>query len=331
MSTQNQFVVTVCNCFLRNTSTDAIVLKGKTLLSSALTQSVQNLEIKGGPGNQLLYDYSNEKKIEIKIEDAVWKEEYLALNSGVSIANGAKDFYIFDEAVTLVAGVGSVAQTPTGKVYVEKSDGTYVTITPNVKQIDLSDAAATSCKATYQYSTTVDSITLNGDDFPDSFELVMMTEIMGASAKLADLQIIVPQFKVSGNFEISFGASSAATSRLDGKALADADYMYAEVYILPVSSTIAYTQIAASPATVAVTVAAGDDHTAQLSVIGIRGGNYANVNLLAADCTFTSSVEAKASVGAHTGLITGLEAGDTVITIEHDASGLLDYVNVTVS
>ncbi len=328
MANENQFVVTVADIVLIDDDSDAVVLKGKTLLSSALTQSVQNLEIKGGKGNQLLYDYSNEKKVEVKIEDAVWRESYIALNNGVSISSGTKNFYIFDEAVTLTAGVGTVAQTPVGNVYVEKSDGTYITVTPSTKTIDVSDATATSCKATYRYATTVDSITVTGDDFPKAYRLVMSTDIVRGTGKVADVQIIIPQYKISGNFEITFGANSAATSKLDGKALADEDGVYAEVYVKAVSgASTSYAMIAASPGSVSIAEAASQ----QLTVYGIRGGMYSNVTFDPADCTFTSDTPGIASVGEHTGLILGVAAGSTFVTVEHDASGLTDVVNVEVT
>jgi hypothetical protein len=325
MANENQFVVTVADIILIDDELDAVVLKGKTLLSSALTQSVQNLEIKGGKGNQLLYDYSNEKKIEVKIEDAVWRESYIALNNGVSVQSGVKDFFIIDEAVTLTAGVGDVAQTPVGNVYVEKSDGTYITVTPATKTIDVNDATATSCKATYRYSTTVDSITITGEDFPKAYRLIMSTDLVRGKGKVADVEIIIPQYKISGNFEITFGANTAATSRIDGKALADEDGVYAEVYVKAVSgASTSYAMIAAYPGSVSIAEGA----TQQLTIYGIRGGIYANTTLDATDCTFASDNEAVATVST-AGLITGIGAGDTFITVEY--GDLTDVVTVEVT
>jgi hypothetical protein len=67
------------------------------------------------------------------------------------------------------------------------------------------------------------------------------------------------------------------------------------------------TALVVTPATPALTVAAGAGHTAQLLVMGDNGINYTP------DATFTNSVPTKASVST-SGLITGLVAGSTTIT-----------------
>lgn len=320
----DQFVVSVANILLKDTTNDAVVLKGRTLLNSALTQSIQNIEITGGQGGKLLYDWAYGKKLEVKIEDAVWDEMYIALNNGVSIANGSQNIYIFDEPVTLTAGVGSVAQTPVGKVYVEKEDGVFVTVTPNVKEITVDGGASTTVKCTYRYATTVDSITIDADSFPTSYELTLFSEIVNDAGKVADLQIVIPKFKIAGNAEINFDATSASTSKLDGKALVDSSGNYAYIYINPVNTTIDYAQIAITPGN--VTLGAGE--TQQLSIIGIRGGNYANVNISASDCTFVSSDTNTATVSAG-GLISRAATGSAIITCTHTASSLTDVCAVT--
>ena len=322
----DQYVVGVASVLIKDTTNDIVVLKGKTLLNSALSQSIQNTEITGGPGNKLLYDWAYGKKLEVKIEDAAWDEMYLALNNGVSIVNGSKNIYIYDESVVLTAGVGSVVQTPVGNVYVEKTDGTFVTVTPSTKSITVAGGAATTVKCTYRYATTVDSITVDADTFPTAYELTLFSEIVNGAGKVADLQIVIPSFKISGSAEINFGATSASTSKLDGKALADSSGNYAYIYIDPVSATIDYAQIAVTPGSVALTTG----ETQQLSIIGIRGGNYANVTILPADCSFVSGTTATCTVNAG-GLITFAGAGVSTVTVTHTASSLTDVCAVSCS
>ncbi|SIL71879.1 Bacterial Ig-like domain (group 2) [Mycobacteroides abscessus subsp. abscessus] len=67
------------------------------------------------------------------------------------------------------------------------------------------------------------------------------------------------------------------------------------------------TTLTASPASPALTVAAGATHTVQLMVQGDNGINYTP------DCKFLSSAPTKASVSA-TGLVTGVAAGAATIT-----------------
>ena len=44
---QDQFITTVANCFLRDTTLDAIVMKSKTLVNSNIAFNVQETEIRG--------------------------------------------------------------------------------------------------------------------------------------------------------------------------------------------------------------------------------------------------------------------------------------------
>ncbi|QGJ93034.1 major tail protein [Mycobacterium phage Calm] len=82
------------------------------------------------------------------------------------------------------------------------------------------------------------------------------------------------------------------------------------------------TALSATPSTVSVTVAEGENHTAQLLIEGNNGINYTP------DVTFTSSDPTKATV-SDSGLVTGVAAGSVTITAKKGA--LEATVAVTVS
>lgn len=322
-----QFIVDVCDVQIRDTVNDVIVLKGKTLLNSGLAQTVQNLEIKGGKGDKLLFDYSYGKQLKVTIEDASWREEYLAISNGTSIATSLQDYWIFEESVVLTGGVGTVAHTPVGKVYVEKADGTKVTITPSGSSITVSGGAATTVKVNYQYNVSVNSIVIAANDFPDVYELTMFTEVLNSSGKVSDVQIIVDKFKADGAFDMSFGAGKAATSKLEGKALANDDENYATILIKPVVATSNIIALATYPSAVAIS---SSHTTEQLTVYGIRTAPYSNVVIPAADCSFVSGTTATCTISAG-GLITRVTSGSSIITVTHTATSLTDSITVTSS
>lgn len=87
--------------------------------------------------------------------------------------------------------------------------------------------------------------------------------------------------------------------------------------------------ITALPATLAVTAATGANHAKQITVKDSNGVNRTT------SVSYTSSDATKATVGASTGLVTGVAAGSTTITatyVNPDGSGnLTDTVAVTVS
>lgn len=318
-----QFVVKVANVQFKDKTNDLMALKGKTSLDTALSQTIENLEITGGQGSKLLYDYSYGKKLNLSIEDASWREEYIALSNGTSIATGAQDYWIYEESVTLTAGAGEVAQTPVGNLYVEKSDGTLVTVTPTAKAFTIDGGAATTVKVNYQYNVSVNSITISADDMPNVYECTLFTEIVDNDGKVADIQIIIYNFKPSGNFDMSFGSGKAATSKLDGKALANDDDNYAIILIKPVVASDNFTMIASTPAE--VTLASG---TQQITTIGVRGGLYSNVTVAASACTYVSSATGVCTVDAG-GLITYVGDGSANVTVTHTATSLTDVIEVT--
>lgn len=92
---------------------------------------------------------------------------------------------------------------------------------------------------------------------------------------------------------------------------------------------LAVSAIVATPATLAVTAATGANHAKQIKVVDSNG-----VDRTAA-CSYTSSDATKATVGASTGLVTGVAAGTTTVTATYanpDGSGnLTDTVAVTAS
>lgn len=323
---QDQFVVSVANVILRDTNTNELVLKGKTLLNSNLTQEVSNTEITGGKGNQLLYDWNHSKRLNVTIEDAVWRESYIALNNGVNIISETDEFYVLDEEVTLSSGSGSVENSPVSSLYVEKPDGTIVTIEPSGKDFTVSGLTDETVYVTYRYEDTIDTISIDADKLPSSYELTMFTEMYEAEQKLADVQILVPKFKPAGNFEINFASDAASTSNLEGKALTSGNAnTYAKVKVKTVTDEEYIFAIASTPSD--VTLASSE--TQQITTYGLRSGVHGNKTYdpSNSDLTYTSSDDAVATVDTD-GLIEYVGVGTCTVTIEHTGESLTDQIQV---
>ncbi|OPH61717.1 hypothetical protein BC351_00300 [Paenibacillus ferrarius] len=322
----DRFLVSVADVIMRDPSNDTIVAKGKTLINTAFKQAVTNQEVRGGFGNGLAFTYSHDKKIDVSVEAANFEVGYIALNNGVGILNGLKDYFVTDELVTLVGGSGAVASTPVGSVYVQKSDGSILTVTPTGKNFTLAGGANSTVYVSYQTSTSVDYISIDADKYPNAYEVTLIAKIFEGKGQVAELQIKIPQFKISGSFDLSLAAASVSTSKLEGSALVDTNGNYATVMIKPVGNTaVSYQAIAATPAAVSLSAASP---TSQITVYGIRGGIYANT-VVTSGCTYVSSTPATCTVGASTGLITRVAAGSSTITVTHTSSGITDTVVVT--
>ena len=258
----------------------------------------------------------------------MWKPEFIALQSGTSIATALKDFWVFNEPVTLTSGVGSVTETPVGNVYVTKSDGTSITLTPTVKSFTVPGGLDTTVTVSYQYNVSVDSILINADLFPKAYELTLFTEMInGKGTKVADIQIIIYNFKPDGALDLSFKSNANNTQKMTGKCLSNDNGDYAIILIKPVIASTSYIAIATTPSAITLSSTAT---TQQLTVYGVKGGLYSNQVIPATDCTYLSETTATATVSAG-GLITRIASGTSLITTTHTASGLTDQITVTCS
>jgi hypothetical protein len=334
----NTFLVSVANVLALNPTTNAALFYGKANLNSAFTLSMQSTDVRGGINNPLLYKFIHDRDLAVSIESATFGKDILAINVGGSIVNGSLNVWK-SERVQLTNNVGSVTETPIGNVNVQKADGTWAVVTPSTKSITVSGGGNTCVWAHYLYADTVDRITIGTTVPPTTIKLIFTAEVRNQANNVTEyLQIEVPYFQVDGNYELSLTADGVSTEKINGNALSvdgatcsDGDY-YAYCSWIPATATeIPYSDIFATPA---VFEPSADDLpvTQQLSVYGVRGGTYANVNITS-DCTFAvadgGDADITVSVG---GLITVADtatAEDTA-TIEITYDDLSDYVVVTV-
>lgn len=338
----NTFVVSVANALLLNPSTNAAILYGKANLNSAFTLSMQSTDVRGGINNSLLYKYMHDRDLAVSIESATCGKDVLALNVGSSIVNGSVNVWK-SECVQLTANSGVVTETPIGNVNVQKADGTWAVVTPATKTITVSGGGATAVWAHYLYADTVDRITIGTTTPPNIVKLILTAEVRTKSTGLVEyMQIEVPYFQVDGNYELSLSADGVSTEKITGNALSvdgtnctDGDH-YAYVSWIPVTATsVAYSDIYVTPNV--FEPEAGSLLTQQLTVYGVRGGTYANVNITSL-CTFAKEDggDADISVGASTGLIsvaatsTTADAGVITATYTDGTTTLTDQCNVTV-
>lgn len=326
MNNEKEFLISVADAIGRDPVTNAVLFTGRTLLNSSIKESVSSKEIVGGNGSKLQYEYEYGKKLESDTEDCQFKEAFFALANGVDIINELDDFYV-KESLTVASGKVTVSQTPVGKVIIEKDDD-LLEITPTSKDVTVAYADGTEVIATYQYNTSVDTITIDGDHFGRTIDLTLIAKICNKNGLFKELNIHIPKYKISGNIDLTLQHDGVSTTKLTGKALDDGTGRYAKIMIKKVDSTsIAYQQIACTDSEISMAVSG----THQLEIIGIRGGVYSNVPINVSDCTFTSSDATKASVSA-AGLISGVAAGTANITIELKSDATKkDVVIVTVT
>lgn len=306
-----------------------LAFTGTTSLNSSISVSMEDQEVAGGKGNKTLYKYKYGRKLSASIEMAEWSLAYIAANAGSTIFEGLRDVFKVAECVTLTKGVGTLAKTPVGKVFVEKDDGTILEVTPVGNAITVGDVDDT-VTVTYKYNTAVKRVTIDAESTPLVGELVLSADKHNSDkGKIGTIEIDVPSFQLSGTFDISLEASGTTTTKLDGDALAVAGSTCSDgsvyAYVTEIqseSSTASVSDIAATPSVISLAV--GD--TKAINIIGIKGGLYSNIAIDSAECIITSEDPAIATVAD--GIITGVATGSTYINVAYgDAK---DVVKVTV-
>jgi hypothetical protein len=312
---------------------------GTTNLNTSIDVSLQEQNVNGGKGNGLVYSYKYGRELSVSLEAANWDLRYLATNLGNDIINQLADIYAINECIQLTAGVGTLPKTPIGDVAVMLDDGTIVTTTPTAKVIDISETNEITgmVRVTYKYSGLARTIVIDADTAPKIYRLVLDADRHNSAiGKVGSLQIEIPSYQPSGTFTMGFTAEGVNSTNIDGKAISvagdtcasgSAVYAYVREYNTD-ADVFTVDEIVATPSAIAIT----GTGTSTIKVRGLKD-NYMPIAIDNSDCTFASSVTAKATVGTTTGIVTGVSAGTSVITVSYVQGGvtLTDTVNVTVS
>lgn len=314
----------------------ALACTGTTNLNTSIEVSMQEQNVNGGKGNKLVYSYKYGRELTATLEAADWKLEFIAANVGSPITEGLTPVYHIAEAVTLTGGIGTLKDIPAGDVAVELENGNIVTVVPSDRTIDLSGNGITDAvvRATYKYNQLAKTIVIDANSSPYVGELVLDADKHSNTlGKVGSVQIIIPSYQLSGNFSISFTPDGVTSTNLDGKALAvsgdrlmDGSSVYAYIKEFDTTaSALSVNDIAATPTV--FSLEAGKEKS--IAVIGLKGGLHSPIQLDNADCTFVSDAPSVATVGNHTGVVTGVSAGTALITITYGTHK--DIVQVTVA
>lgn len=317
---------------------DILACVGRTNLNATFEVSMQEQNINAGKGNKLVYSYKYGRELNVTLEAADWKLEFIACQTGSKITEGLTDIYKMGECVILTDGIGILNSTPIGDVAVELPNKTIVTVTPTSTSIDLTAFGLTneSVKVTYQFNKIARTMTIDAESTPMTGKLVLdATRFDNRKGKVGSVQIIVPSYQLSGNFSINFTPDGVASTSLEGRALAvqgdtcKDGSVYA--YIKETKddeSDISVNEIVATPATINLD-SSETSITSTISVIGLKGALYAPIELDNSDCTFVSDKTEFATVGANTGIVTPVATGIATITVTYQ--GKTDEVEVVVS
>lgn len=310
---------------------------GTTNLNTSIEVSMQEQNVNAGKGNKLIYSFKYGRELSATLEAADWKLEYIACNVGSPITEGLTDVYKIAECVTITEGIGVLSTTPIGDVAVELPNGSIVTVTPEDTTIDITSYVTNgTVKATYKYNAMAKTIKIDAETSPMVGELVLDADKHNNKlGKVGSVQIIIPSYQLSGNFNIEFTPDGVTSTNLDGKALAvegdtcdDGGAVYAYIKEFDnTASALTVNDIAATPGVVTLDV----EEEKTISVIGLKGSMYSPIQIDNADCDFVSTEPSIATVtnDGDKGVIKGVASGTTNVTVTYGDHK--DVIEVTVA
>jgi hypothetical protein len=193
---------------------------------------METVYARGGRGNAKIIGFSTNRQASLKLQDAIFDNNAVAMLTGNDIVTGVK---IVDrnEIQSVTSDTVTLTKTPVGaivsvyKLNVDGTNGTEYTLgTPATNPTDYSVSGkvltfhtsvtnGTQFKIYYQVNTASDAknIKITSDQFGKSFRVVIDCLVVDEYTKAAfEAQIRIPNAKFEDNFNLSFSA--------DGKLIA---------------------------------------------------------------------------------------------------------------
>lgn len=227
---------------------ERLVASANTLIDSGITIGLSFEDIRAGQGNKLYGRYAHTSTFDLKLTDAMFNLEYLAMNTGSDISLGGD--VMVDEELTSTSKKIKLSQTAVAisgsKVYAyAKKSGTdnvydkYAVSEANEIEVP---ADGTYC-IRYMYTNDLASkMIINANFIPKTLTLILEANLYSGgscdietSTLAGKVTIKVPRFMLNGSQELSLTASGVANTAIEGTALASGcagcsgDGVYAEI------------------------------------------------------------------------------------------------------
>lgn len=329
------------------------------LTDAGLNVSVSEDVSRGGASNARIGSYFYDSNLALNLTNTTFKLEYLATKLGSSIVAGG-DVWALETVTTTVADTITVSKLPVApfddsttvygyyKLSTDNTDAwTLITFTGSNATVSGLPISSTVCVKYCYTNTGARKFTIASSIIPNISYAIMKIPMLKAgttkesytsSSKVGELLVKIPKFQFDPNTELALTSSGHATTSLSGNALinygsgCNATGYYAEIVedIFGKSTFDTVTAIMIEGSTDGFDLAVSGTET--LNVYAKYNDGTSITKLDNSLFTFTSATPATATVGAHTGLVTGVGAGTTVITVvATDKTSLETNCTVTVA
>jgi hypothetical protein len=321
-------------------ASDALLFQSRYISESSITTSTNLNAIKGGIGNATLIQIPSDAELKVAMTAQNFTLDGLALNTGSTIMpNGI--YRVQDEVTLGEGGIGKVKSTPYSSLGSRTEDivgyvncSTKVEIDPETKEFEVPEGKEGDrvCIAYFTQSANAEMFVIGSNFSPKVGRAVLRTPIYSSDGisnsnegiKVGELQIVIPRAQLDGNLNIDLSQTSNATTVLNMTALVDFSVATGECpkdngtlgYIVQVIYTDSIWDGIDRLVVVDCGVTVAEGETEKLNVKGYNTTTDTLENVPYEDLTFTSKDEETATVDAK-GIVTGVKAGEAVITIEY--------------
>lgn len=324
----------------------------KTLLDSSIEVSLGSAPVRGGRGNQLLYTYYHTAEMKFNLTEAQWNLELVGATVGTTYELG--NYYV-QETLPVTASSGSVSEVPlafTGTTIYGWATSPLgvtqrVTFSGSAGSFTVTGTETSGNWCVRYYTANVSSgksITIKASMIPQVVKLVMETQLNSADVttnKIGMVQIVIPRGQLSGAFTISMKADGVSNTPLTGTALAytpvassTADACAVDSYYATITEIIDNTNwydsiLALSIAGGDFSIGVGESKTLVVYAVPYTGSSFKVPNSY---LSFGSGTSGSATVGANTGIVTGVALGTSIISASATSASLVKgSVTVTVT
>ena len=291
------------------------------------------------------FNYKNTRTLNVSLTNVAFSKSFLPLNLGQQTGNSSITIANEQCIVLSATGTGTLEKTPIGPVSYILPNGTiyYDQNATHTTAVNLgSQYANQKVTAIYDYTETIDNITIDSSTPPSIVRLVLNVQIRNNETNgiVEWLQMDIPSFQIDGNYELSMTADGVSSETLTGMALSvsgqqciDGD-VYGYIKYVPVSEVAsAVSNIAATPSP--LSLPAGGEGS--ITVYGLRGSSYAPM-LITDSCTFEMQTGSDADITvSENGLVsvssaaTAEDTGVVVVTYTSGENSYTDTVIVNVT
>ena len=324
-----KFMVSVADARVYDISNGNLLAIGKTLIDSSIDMKLGSTDIKGGRGSQLQTVYYHTADLHIKITDTQWNLDFLSMTVGQDVVTGAKVFT--EETVTLGAGgSGTVSGTPIvvdgsiiyGWVTLPSGVVEKVTFTGSNFTSSLGTSGQVVCVRYYHTNSAARELTISANTLPKVVRVELETLLVSTASttnRIGVVQINVPTATLTGAFSLAMKSDGVSTTPLELRALASNDLTSAACSNVPVLAKIVEILDSANwyDNLIGLSIQGGDitlthPSTKTVTVYAIPLVGAAFIPPVA-DLSFTSGTTGTATIGLHTGVISTVATGTSLI------------------